>query len=579
MKKKLFTVLTILLFLGFSASAADSRGIGVQEQTVPEMEVPQIVLEKKQICNVYSITYSPDGRYIAAGYSNGLIRIWNLQTGVMGRTFSGHSGPVWSVAYSPDGNMLVSGSADHTVKCWDMRSGKLIRTLTGHSGTVSFVTFNTNGAYIASGATDKTIKFWETSTGKLLQTITGHNNLIAAITYSSSGKFVASASWDKTIKIYYTLGAAEKFTLTGHTDAVFTVKFSPDEKTLVSGSADKTIRLWDVETGKNIKTFATLPGEVWEAAYSPDGKYIAGADSVGTLKIWDTETGKEVWNFVGHTTAIRSICFSKDGKYLYSGDFSGNIKVWDTKEGTLVATLLQCSDGGWVSWTPDGYLNGSEEALKELSYTVNGKKYSLDQIKETVFRPAILAARLTGTEVADTAAEPSLASIVFSTQPSVKLAVTNANGTARTDDKQRDVSVRVTVTDTGSGIGRVLVKLNGRSIQIADTVQTRIGETVTLGSGLPLTLRYGKNTISAAVYDGKNIQETTSSTIELNWEGRTEKPRLFVLAAAVDKYTDPNVPQLKNSVRQMQKALLRHVHSMQATYIPTYSLNCCLTEK
>lgn len=42
---------------------------------------------------------------------------------------TGHSDDVMSIAFSPDGKILASGSSDGTIKLWDVATGKEIRTL------------------------------------------------------------------------------------------------------------------------------------------------------------------------------------------------------------------------------------------------------------------------------------------------------------------------------------------------------------------------------------------------------------------------------------------------------------------
>ncbi|MFN6305885.1 MAG: protein kinase domain-containing protein [Microcystis sp.] len=76
------------------------------------------------------------------------------------KTLTGHSNVVWSVAYSPDGRYLASGSWDKTIKIWEVATGKELRTLTGHSEAVYSVVYSPDGRYLASGSSDKTIKIW-----------------------------------------------------------------------------------------------------------------------------------------------------------------------------------------------------------------------------------------------------------------------------------------------------------------------------------------------------------------------------------------------------------------------------------
>ena len=46
------------------------------------------------------------------------IKLWNLKTGELLNTLTGHQDEIYSIKFSPDGNSLVSGSKDKTIKLW-----------------------------------------------------------------------------------------------------------------------------------------------------------------------------------------------------------------------------------------------------------------------------------------------------------------------------------------------------------------------------------------------------------------------------------------------------------------------------
>lgn len=144
--------------------------------------------EYRKSFSVLSVAFSPDGRIIAGGSAADRLHFWDTQTGELIRTIhglgdlvsasakgvvystDGHAGDIHSVAFSADGTHLLSGSEDQTVKLWDVSSGKLIRTFKGHTSGVASVAFLADGKRIASGAHDG-IKTWDRQNGELLVTM------------------------------------------------------------------------------------------------------------------------------------------------------------------------------------------------------------------------------------------------------------------------------------------------------------------------------------------------------------------------------------------------------------------------
>src|SRR5437016_1951960 len=98
---------------------------------------------------VYSVAFSPDGKTLASGSFDCMIKLWDVATGMEQATLKGHTNQVHSVAFSPDGKTLASGGGDPPkpgeIKLWDVTTGKEQAPLKGDPLTVNSVAFRPDG--------------------------------------------------------------------------------------------------------------------------------------------------------------------------------------------------------------------------------------------------------------------------------------------------------------------------------------------------------------------------------------------------------------------------------------------------
>jgi len=150
---------------------------------------------------VFSVAFSPDGRYLASGSWDKTIKLWEIPSGNLLKTMEGHKDDVFSVAFSPDGRYLASGSWDESIKLWEIPSGQLVKTFKGHGSYVYDVAFSPDGRYLASGSEDRTVKLREIPSGNLLETLPGYEYDYGDMALNPNGEYVA-ASFGSAIKLW-----------------------------------------------------------------------------------------------------------------------------------------------------------------------------------------------------------------------------------------------------------------------------------------------------------------------------------------------------------------------------------------
>jgi WD40 repeat protein len=112
---------------------------------------------------VRSLLFAPDGAALVTddGKDLGRLRLWSVTTGKE-LTAPAADGPVSypALAFSTDGKLLAGGGADGVVRVWDVATGKLRHRLDGHRGPVQALHFAADGRLV-SGAADGTALVWD----------------------------------------------------------------------------------------------------------------------------------------------------------------------------------------------------------------------------------------------------------------------------------------------------------------------------------------------------------------------------------------------------------------------------------
>ena len=235
-----------------------------------------------------SVNFSPDGKWIAiAGSLNGreaIAELRDVATGQIAASLKGHARHVTCAAFSPDGKTLATGSEDRLIKLWDADTGQERLTIQGHTDSVRTIAFSPDGSRLVSQGLGNLARVWDVKTGAQLLELESQS----AARFSPDGNLIATGSANHYVKLRDASTGRELRSLRGHSGSPRALAFSPDGKRLASASEDQTIRLWDIETGLELLALKGHTGRVSSLAFSRDGRLLVSGGKDGSVRLWRT---------------------------------------------------------------------------------------------------------------------------------------------------------------------------------------------------------------------------------------------------------------------------------------------------
>lgn len=197
---------------------------------------------------IASVAFDPAGLALAAGSTNGIVNLWDTDSGDIIHTLSGQSGRVASVAFHPTRPILASGADDGTVSLWDTTEGRLLRTFRGPRGEVAAVAFDPAGRMLARGGNDGTLILWDLTDGQLPRLLEKHRSPVASVGFEPTGRLLAIGSDDNTVKLWDVPDRKLRRVLEGHRGSVVALTFHQHCPLFATIGRDDTVQIWSSET-------------------------------------------------------------------------------------------------------------------------------------------------------------------------------------------------------------------------------------------------------------------------------------------------------------------------------------------
>lgn len=328
--------------------------------------------------DVLCVAMSADGRRIASGALDRLVRIWDVSSGECLAALEGHDREVKSVAFAPDGKRFASAAGDWLILVWDASSFECLQIVESREGAVNCVVFSGPGqvwgglesgtvclwdiesgkclhsfaahekaiqsiavahGMVASGATDTEVCLWDIAQNTRRHTFKGHERIVTSVAFNPDGSLLASASKDATVRLWDTRSGSCVEVLSGHKELVSAVAFSPDGGRVIAAAEDGSVSIWDLRRREISTVLRKNDWRVTGIALSADGRLLSCSARDGSVSLWDLEDIEVSPIAAGHTAAIQAIAFTDDKRLMASASSDCTVRLWDTATGLCLRTL------------------------------------------------------------------------------------------------------------------------------------------------------------------------------------------------------------------------------------------------
>ncbi|KAJ8904913.1 hypothetical protein NDN08_001427 [Rhodosorus marinus] len=270
---------------------------------------------------------------LAVGLEDG-VYLWSACTSKVTKIQDSHTflNDIASVGWSPRGKELAVGITNGDVLIYDAATLKLVRRLGGHASRVGCVAWNSS--LLSSGSRDGNILNRDLRCPEdYVSKLSGHEQEICGLKWSPHENELASGGNDNKLLVWDTNKTTPCFEFNLHIAAVKAIAWSPHQRGLLAsggGTADRTIRFWNTLKGNQINCIEA-GSQVCNLAWSANVNELVSTHgySQNQIIVWRYPKLSKVVMLTGHTTRVLYLSVSPSGESIVTGAGDETLRFWN----------------------------------------------------------------------------------------------------------------------------------------------------------------------------------------------------------------------------------------------------------
>lgn len=325
---------------------------------------------------IFAADISPDGQLIAVGDSNGLIKVWDINTDNETLKIE-FEGSVWDIKFSPSGDK-VAAIIGQDLYVLDSVSGNLIFHKGMPTNRYFEPTFNSNEkaifVFLETPNEGTKLISYDTLTGNEIFTHRLEtSNSTLTLSEQKNWAIVTQEFDNQTLLVQVIDWSQDKIVSEREFSAPYNVKaFHITDERVVSAGNTNVVEIWDVNNENKHFSAKVCESAIHSMTISKDKHKIGVGCDEGTLTILDAQNGQiimsERQNFLNDRSydPILHLVFNNEGSQIAAGGPSGTVIVWDVETKKEIARMPHDGTVRYIAFVPNRNLvasSGSENTL------------------------------------------------------------------------------------------------------------------------------------------------------------------------------------------------------------------------
>lgn len=302
--------------------------------------------------DIRSMDLSNDNKLLATA-SNGELKIWNIKTKNVIRSFTLESGYALCCKFLPGGTLVIVGFKNGDLELYDLATSSIVdRIEKAHSSSsqdengsaIWSLDITPDGKTLVTGSNDKSVKFWNfqaeqelvlgtSSTYVTKLKLVHHQTLelseeVLCVRISPDTKYLAISLLNNNVQVVFFDSLKLFLTLYGHKLPVLSIDISHDSKLLITSSADKNIKIWGLDFGDCHKSIFGHQDSIMNVKFIPESHNFFSSGKDGLIKYWDGDKFECIQKLSAHQSEVWCLAISSDGLFFLSTSHDHSIREW-----------------------------------------------------------------------------------------------------------------------------------------------------------------------------------------------------------------------------------------------------------